>query len=123
MNVNLFKIEAAVCRWAARALGAVLVFITIMIAIGQRMPNPFTQPIVVQIGFLALALIVGGILAAWRWELWGGLVSLFGWVLFFTAVIGPLRGLNGFVAALALPGVLYVASAVLRNRGQKRLSA
>ena len=123
MNANLLKIEEAVCRWSARALGAVLVFIILMIAIGERMPNPLTQPMAVQIGFLALAFIVGGILAAWRWELWGGLLSLFGWVLFVTGVVGSPRGLSGFVAVLALPGVLYVASAVLRSHCQKRLSA
>ena len=123
MNVNLFKVEAAVCRWTARALGVVLVFITLMIAVGQGLPNPFTQPPVVQIGLLALILIVGGILAAWRWELWGGLMSLFGWALFVTVVIGSPRGLNGFVAALVLPGALYIASAALRRLAAKRLTA
>lgn len=123
MNANLFKIEAAVCRWTARALGAVLVLITLTIAIGQGLPNPFTQPVFVQIGFLALALIVGGILAAWRWEFWGGLISLFGWALFVIIVIGSPRSLNGFVAALVIPGALYVASATLRHIAEKRLPA
>ena len=123
MNTNRFRIEGAVCRWTARLVGAVLVFITLMIAIGQGLPNPLTQPAVVQVGFLALALIVGGILAGWRWELWGGLVSLFGWVLFVVAVIGSPKGLNGFVAALALPGALYLASAVLRRFHEKSQAA
>ena len=123
MNSNRYKIEAAVCRWTGRLIGTVLVFITLLIAVGQGIPNPFTQPLGVQLGFLALALIVGGILAGWRWDLWGGLASLSGWILFFVAVIGSPRGLNGFVAALALPGALYLASAVLRRLAEMRPAA
>jgi hypothetical protein len=50
------------------------------IAVGQGIPNPFTQPVGVQLGFLALALILIGIVAGWKWELAGGITSLFGMV-------------------------------------------
>jgi len=61
--------DAAVCRWIARLVGTLLLILTVYIAIGQRMPNLFTQPAGVQVGFLALAFILIGILAGWRWEL------------------------------------------------------
>jgi hypothetical protein len=91
-----------------------LVILIVFIAVGEGIPNPLTQPVKVQVGFLALALILIGILAGWRWELSGGIISLFGWCLFVVAVIGSPKGLTWIVIALALPGALYATSALLR---------
>jgi hypothetical protein len=121
--MNTTRISAAACRWTARIIGTLLVLMVVLIAIGEGMPNPFTQPMAVQIGFLALGLVMIGILAGWRWELEGGTLSLIGWGLFVVAVMHPPRGLNWFVGALALPGLLYVAGALLRRYEQKHLSA
>lgn len=112
------KLLATIFRWTARVVGTVLVGLSLFIAIGEGMPNPFTQPVRVQIGFLALALILIGILAGWRWELLGGIISLFGWCLFIASVI-QLSRMNWFVIALALPGALYVTSALLRRYHEK----
>jgi hypothetical protein len=59
---------------------------------------------------------MAGMLAGWRWELTGGIMSLAG----FCLGIVPLnnyspRGLTWFYFVLALPGALYVASALLRR--------
>ena len=121
--MNTTRLSAAACRWTARILGTLLVLIIVLIAIGEGMPNPFTQPIPVQIGFLALALVMIGILGGWRWELAGGTLSLVGWSLFVVAVMHPPRGLNWFVSALALPGLLYVAGALLRRYDDRHQSA
>ena len=83
----------------------------------------FTQPTRVQVGFLALALILIGILAGWRWELSGGITSLFGWCLFLVPVMNSPRGPTWFEIALAVPGALYVTSALLRRSHEKRLLA
>ena len=107
---------AWLCRWTARVLGSVLVFICVVIAIGQGIPNPFTQPVAVQIGFLALTLILSGMVAGWRWELTGGIVSLIGWSLFVASVMKGPRPITGFLATLALPGPLFVVSALLKGR-------
>ena len=117
------RLLAGTCRWTARILGTLLVLMIVLFAVGEGMPNPFTQPISVQIGFLALALLVIGILGAWRWELAGGTLSLVGWSLFVVAVMHPPRGLNWFVGALALSGLLYVAGALLRRYGERHQSA
>jgi len=122
-KMNTLKNGAVVCRWTARIVGALLFLITISIAIGQGIPNPFTEPVRVQLGLFALAFILIGILAAWRWELSGGVGSLMGWCLFVLSVITAPRGLNGFVLALALPGTLYVTSSVLERYYQRRQSA
>ena len=110
---------AAACRWLARIVGALLVVFIVCLAIGEGMPNPFAQPAKVQVGFLALAMIMAGILAGWRWELAGGILSLAGWCLFCVPIENSRRGLNWFCWALALPGALYLASALLRGRNEK----
>ena len=115
-----YKLSASICQWMARVGGTLLVILAVMIAIGEGMPNPFTQPPAVQIGFLALAMILIGILAGWRWELAGGIISLAGWCLFVGSVIG-IKRLNVFVSLLALPGILYLISAWLRRHNQRQI--
>jgi hypothetical protein len=121
--MNTPRLLAAACRWTARIIGTVLVLMIVLLAIGEGIPKPFTQPISVQIGFLALALVMIGILGGWRWELAGGTISLVGWSLFVVAVMHPPRGPNWFVSALALPGALYVAGALLRRYDERHQSA
>ena len=121
--MNTTRLLAAACRWTARIVGTLLVLMCVIIAIGEGMPNPLTQPMSVQVGFLALALVMIGILGGWRWELAGGTLSLVGWSLFVVAVMHPPRGLNWFVGALALPGILYVAGALVRRYDERRRAA
>ena len=97
-------------------VGTLLLSVVVLIAIGEGMPNPLTQPVGVQVGFLAPALLLVGILAGWRWELAGGLISLAGWGTL-------LRRCHLFVLALALPGLLYLTSALARRDNKKQLSA
>jgi hypothetical protein len=118
------KLFSNLCRWTARIIGVFMVVSTLIIAIGEGMPNPFTQPMLFQLGFLALALIILGIVAGWRWELSGGIMSLVGWGLLVIPVIkhSP-RGMNPFFIVLAVPGILYMASALLRRYRAKHSSA
>jgi len=113
--MNIYDLLAAVCRWTARIGGTLLVLLTVMIGIGEGMPNPFTQPLWGQIIFLALALIMIGILVGWRLELTGGIISLAGFCLGIVPLNNSPRGLTWFYLALALPGVLYATSTLLRR--------
>ena len=123
MKMNTPKWLATLCRWTARILGILLLSLIVLLAIGEGMPNPLTQPLEVQVGFLALGLLLIGILAGWRWELAGGLMSLAGWFIFVLGVCKPQRGINSFIFALALPGALYLTSALSRRYFEKHLSA
>lgn len=116
MTVMKNKLLAGACRWTARILGAPMVFGTLFIAIGEGMPNPLTQTLLVQVMFLALALLLIGILAAWRWEFAGSITSLAGWCIFIIGLAISPRGLTVFAVVLAVPGLLYLASAWLRRR-------
>ena len=113
--MNTSNLLATVFRWTARLLGCALIALVTLIAIGEGMPNPLSQSLLVQMGFLAMLLLMAGMVAAWRWELTGAAISLTGWCLFVGAVV-PLARMNWFVVALALPGLLHASSAVLRRR-------
>ena len=112
-------VVAAICRWTGRILGVALVSIGLVIAIGEGMPNPFTQPAAVAVGFAALAAVLGGILVGCFREGVGGIVSLAGWVTFIFAVGNRIPRPGTFVALLAVPGALFLVSALIRRRRQR----
>ena len=116
------KLLATIFRWIARIIGIVLVGLTLILAIGEGVPNLFTQPVVIQIGFLALALVVSGILLAWRWELPGGIMSLVGWVLFILAERVHWQH-SLFFILLGVPSLLFLGSSFLRRYYEKHKSA
>lgn len=113
------KTLAVVCRWIARLSGAAFVALILTIAIGEGLPNPFAQPPTIQIGFLALALLLAGLLLGWWTELWGGLLSLGGWLLFVCVIQLNSRQAT-FVHLLCVPGVLFLVAAFARRRERRR---
>ena len=116
------RLLATIFRWVARIIGTVLVGLTLVIAIGEGMPNLFTQPFVIQIGFLALTLVLLGILLAWRWEFLGGIISLVGWVLFVVAERVHLQQ-SVFFILLGIPSLLFLGSSCLRWHHENHKSA
>ena len=111
------------CRWTARILGTLLVLLVVAIAVGEGMPNPFTQPVPIQLGFLGLTLVMAGILAGWRWDVTPAIVSLAGWCLFYFAVVYPPIRHYAFIFALALPAVLLLLSALLKRHSESHAPA
>jgi hypothetical protein len=113
------KLVANILRWIARIIGTVLVGLTLILAIGEGMPNLFTQSFVIQIGFLALALVLSGILLAWRREFPGGILSLVGWFLFVGSESVNWRHSTFFIL-LCVPGLLFLGSSFLRWHYEKK---
>jgi len=108
------KLLATIFRWTARVVGTVMVGFSMLIAIGEGVPNPFTQSFVIGLGFLALTLVLTGILLAWRWEFSGALMSIVGWVLFVVAENINWRN-SLFFILLGVPSLLYLGSYFLRR--------
>jgi len=108
------KLPENLLRWTARTLGAVMVGLTIWIAVGEGTPNPLALPWVIRIGLLSFAFILIGIVLAWRWEFLGGLVSICAWGIF--AVVGNINWHRAhFIILLALPGLLFLCAALVRR--------
>ena len=118
--MNFRRLLAAVCRWTGRSIGIFFVVTMVIIAIGEGgMPNPLTLPVWGQLIFLGLALVVIGILLAWRWEMTGGIVSLVGYLLGIVPLHLSPRGLTLFYLLLIVPALLLLTSALLRRTGSK----
>jgi len=107
---------AAAARWTGRILGVALVGICLTIAIGEGLPNPLAQPPAVQVGFLALALLLLGFLVGWFRESAGAILSLIGWGTFIVATVHRIRRPGFFLLLLALPAILFLVSALIRRR-------
>jgi len=113
------KLLATIFRWIARVAGTVLVGLTLFMARGV-IPRLFTQPFVIQIYFLALMLVLLGILVAWRWELPGGIMSFAGWVLFIVLQTVMKGGRHSLLLVLwVVPSLLFLGSSFLRRYHEK----
>jgi len=107
-------------RWFARVAGTALVVLILMIGIGEGLPNVFTLPLIKVGELLSIATLIVGILLGWRYELAGGTISLAGLCILIILLLSDTTGvgntrLNWFYVAMALPGALYVTSALLRR--------
>jgi len=124
MTTNSIGLSASICRWTARILGTLLLAAVAAIAVGEGLPNPLTQPAIVNLGFAALALVLAGFVVGWRWELAGGILSLVGVFSFWALVIRSLTQKNqGFIWCLAVPGVLYITYCALASCASRRSRA
>ena len=110
-------ILATTCRWTARTaslvgLGAVLIEFIIYRDYVQYPLYAPTAP--ERLRFASFALIAIGFLAGWRWELIGGILSDLG-ACSLSELAAQKTIADWSTLALAAPGVLYIASRVLRD--------
>ena len=108
------SLVSGLCRWTARILSVLLILMFFVFAIGEGMPSPLRWSAIAWLGFFGMVLFMIGSAAGWKWERAGGIASLLG----VCTLIEPTR-INGrvtwFFAVLALPGVLYLVSHLLRH--------
>jgi hypothetical protein len=104
-------------HWSARITSFLLFALVIVMVIGQGgPPNIFRQPTSVQLEFVAMALILIGLVVGWVREGLGGLLVLLG-LAAFNAVELAVNGRPALVAfpLFAVPGALFLVSAMLRR--------
>jgi len=123
MNVNGSTVVAALCRWAARIVGILLILLVLYYVVGEGMQNPFTQPIISQIETLGELLMMIALLVGWRWELTGGIMYLFGWCLLSARPLFSPFTPKWFFIMLNLPGLFYLTSALLRHYNKTHVAA
>lgn len=105
-------------HWAARC-AALLVTGTFLLLLAGEFINPHSGPPTdwrewAGIGLLIAAIL--GMLAAWKWELPGALLSLLTLAAFVAVVRMHRYDVVGFAA---IPGILYLSDWLLRRRAQK----
>ena len=103
-----------ICRWVSRVVGGLVVLLVVAIAIGEGMTNPLHQPLVVNLSFIALLMMLIGQVTAWWREGIGGALVLAGWGGFELLNHGV--RLNVVFAPMLLTGLFYVFSGWLKRR-------
>lgn len=106
-------------HWSARVTSLLLFGLVIVVVVGQGgPPNIWRQPTRVQMELAALGLMLLGLVLGWVREGLGGLLVLLGLAAFNgveLAVNG--RPARGAFPLFAVPGALFLLSALLRHRG------
>jgi hypothetical protein len=100
-----------VLRWSARISALALIALVLLFLIGEGPPNPFNQPLAVQLEHFGMLLMLAGFLMGWRWEAWGGMAAVGGFAVFCAAELsanGKMPG--GALPFFLIPGVLFLAS-------------
>jgi hypothetical protein len=112
-------------HWSARATSLLVLGLVIAMVIGHGgPPNVLGQPTSVQLEFAAMALMLLGLLIGWVREGIGGLLVILGLGAFNIvelAVNG--RPALGAFPLFAVPGVLFLLSALLRWKNKQLLAA
>ncbi len=103
-------------HWSARVTSLLLLGLVIAMVIGHGgPPSVLGQPTPVRLEFAAIGLMLLGLLLGWVREAFGGLLVILGLAAFHTvelAVKG--RPALGAFPLFAVPGVLFLLSALLR---------
>ena len=111
-----------IVRWAARVTSLLLFGLVVFIFVGQGgPPNLLFQPTSVQIEFIALGLMMLGLVVGWLREGLGGVLVLVG-LAAFNAVEFVVNGqpARGAFPLFVVPGILFLLSAWLGRRDRRR---
>jgi hypothetical protein len=97
---------AKILRWAARILGTLFVLLILVFLVGEGPPKPSMLGARDRLMFLALGIMMAGLVLAWRWAGIGGLLALTGYLL-FVAIGKPRTMVSPFLAA-GIAGFLHM---------------
>jgi hypothetical protein len=105
-------------HWAARVTSLLILGLVIVFMIGNGgPPNVFRQPTPVQMEFAALGLMMLGLIVGWFREALGGSLVLLGLAGFNAVELAVnARPALGAFPLFAVPGILFLLSALLRRR-------
>ena len=78
---NALYLVATAGRWAARIAGTLLFLIFLAFLFGEGPPDIFRATARENALFLGMAALFAGLILAWKWEAFGGLLSVAGFVL------------------------------------------
>jgi hypothetical protein len=78
---NALYLAATAARWTARIAGTLLFLFFLAFFFGEGPPNIFRATARENALFLGMAALFIGLILAWKWEAWGGLLSVAGFVL------------------------------------------
>jgi len=95
-----------ILRWTARILGTLFVLLILVFALGEGMPRRWMLTPRDKFMFLALGVMLMGLVLAWKWAGVGGLLALAGCLLFH--VVGGLRTMLSPFMVAGVAGCLHL---------------
>jgi hypothetical protein len=109
-----------ILRWTARILGTLFVLLILVFAVGEGAPNPSRLTPRDKLMFLALGVMLMGLVLAWKWAGIGGLLALAGYLLFHA--IGGLRTMMSPFLIAGVAACLHLLAWWTSERGSQRAS-
>ena len=107
MGVKYERQILSVARWTARIIGTLLLLLIAIFAIGEGVPNPLILSQRENLLTAALATMIVGQIAAWKWEGVGGVLILGGFAFF--SIVNHRISLNIVFGPWLLTGLIYLA--------------
>jgi hypothetical protein len=103
-------------RWTARIVSVLLVLMVLAFLVGDGVPAVRGLAWTQLCQFAAFAVVLAGLLAAWRWELAGATAALIGLGVFEAIEFAVRRGFAfGAFPWFAVPAVLYLLASWLER--------
>ena len=96
-----------VARWTTRVIGTLILLLIAVFAIGEGLPNPLSLSPREILLSIALATMLVGQIAAWKWEGVGGVLILGGFAFF--SIVNHRISLNIVFGPWLLTGLIYLA--------------
>jgi len=110
-----------IVRWGARILSLPLVGIVGLIFIGESLAEGFPNPVDLtaseNIGLIVFFLMVVGLVAAWKWELGGAILTILGYLVFCAIEGKVMLGLFALFPGIA---ILFIWSWFLSRADEGR---
>ena len=107
---------ATVVRWIARVLGTLTVLLIVLMAVAEGIPSPSSLTPAERLLFVAVIVMLVGLVTAWKWELAGGLLTICGYVFF--AIVEQEILLPWVFLLILIIGVLFLLSWSLQRRSR-----
>jgi len=109
---------AKILRWAARILGTLFVLLILVFLVGEGPPKPSMLGARDRWMFLALGVMLIGLVLAWKWAGIGGLLAFAGYLLFIA--IGKTRTIVSPFLAAGLAACLHLLAWWVSGRVKSR---
>jgi hypothetical protein len=104
----------AIIRWTARVLAVLLIMLFATMAIGEGVPSPWILNRPEKFMFLALFVMLAGLVSALRYEAAGGILVLLGYAVF--ALLNQEFIISWAFSLFPIAGLLFLLSWVLSRR-------
>ena len=106
---KLLKVNSGLAKivlWLARISSLLMTLLVLAFVIGEGLPNPADLILADKLGFAMLFLMLAGILASWKWEAAGGLLTIAGYLFF--GILNNRAFMPGLFTVFPIIGLLFI---------------